>query len=234
MGSDNAEDDFEDDDEVSYDADSYISRPGSESTLEIERSRLTRSRTSSQDSTDYVMRTHVPLWCKQARALGYLQSVAISTIALEPGQRARSTVYYILDVFYALPQLGSVGSFQQCVAPQYQLRRRYSDCFGLRRRLLEITASSDHRHVCDYCKDLHRALKATRFPSRWPRAWDTVSCWHTTLIRKRQAGLQSWLNRLLLATHKTVTPVGTCEASLLVLHELSLFFLESPPTDSDR
>ncbi|KDO32551.1 hypothetical protein SPRG_03026 [Saprolegnia parasitica CBS 223.65] len=230
MGSDHAGDDFEDDD-VSYDADSYLSRPGSESTLEIEHSRLTRSRTSSQD---YVMRTHVPLWCKQARALGYLQSVVISTIALEPGQRKRSTVYYILDVFYALPQLGSVRSFQQCVEPQYQLRRRFSDCFDLRRRLLEICAPSDHRHVCDYCKGLHHALKATRFPSRWPRAWDVLACWHSTLLRKRQEGLQSWLNRLLTTTHKTVTPVGACEASLLVLHELSMFFLESPPTDSDR
>ncbi|OQR98186.1 hypothetical protein ACHHYP_09031 [Achlya hypogyna] len=215
-----------------YSRDSYGSRSGS--TLAIEASRITRSRTSSQDSVKFVPTRAqvVPVWARHARALGHLQSVAVGTQAVDVRQK-RAAVFYVLDVYQVLPPLGSITSLQPCVEPAYQLRRRYSECHTFRRQLIELVKPRDHRRDCDYCQGLFLFLVSAKFPMRWPRALDGLRVWRQAIVCRRQIGLETWFNRLLLITHKSVVPVGTCEASILVLCELASFFLEPPPSESD-
>ncbi|OQS07140.1 hypothetical protein THRCLA_00847 [Thraustotheca clavata] len=206
--------------------DSYGSRSNSEC------SRLTRSWTSSVNS--YVCTPTIPLWSKQAQAMSHIHSISIQTHSGSPRKSkfSKEIITYNVDVYMSLPQLGAVPMnttpVLQCIEPQYQLRHRYSDCRTLRRRLLDIVISLEHRRTCEHCQGLYHFLQSTHFPIRCPRSMDVLPLWHKHLVTQRQVGLERWLNQLLAATHKIVRQLRGCEGSVLILHELAMFFLELP------
>jgi len=130
----------------------------------------------------------------------------IENISLDEYIEIADVVFFVLNIFYRMPQTGiptnsvnpvSSSNFQRL--PEFNIHRRFSQFVLLRQRLVEAVNQEDHSG-CAYCCRLWHCIQFTTFPDKF--ALSSLIFSRDKSICHRQRDLEIFINTILVTVRE--------------------------------